>query len=691
MLLNKIILIFFLFHQVKNISNECPKIECLKEVRIGEKCYSYSNNKVQISLCKENPEKKDEEYSKDYYCPIQSDEFEYTELSCVKKLEKNKKIYPGGSCMNDADCVINKCSEEENCIGKELEEECENEIDCIKPYTCIDNKCQELRKPGKSCTKDTDCVFQAGCLNGKCTRYFSLNDGEPIDQKTFFNDGLSYCKYGTAYNGTCMNLKLMYPRRNCSESTGCEYNRTFDNGSYEIINIKENCLCGYNKEGKKYCLLGGMDNNYTRFIKSKMKYYISDNIPCHTIEHGINHYCVGEDEDEYNESSMKNNEIWALYNYKMYDSELCIIQNVFPNYNQNNDIAESYKSCPKYTCEIKKDNSSICLKTLVEPSLELINATILYNNSYKSVILNSSCNVNFLSIMNSINQNFIYNLKTPRKYYPGDYCENDCNGIENEKDDLICNKDKRCEIKNFEEKSKEGCIDDIDCPIRHYCDNHKSAGNTKTCKEQLKLNEECSLEFDCENHLTCFDSKCQDKYFTGDYGDKSFTNYDCKYMKAQGGFCMKSFSVRNRSELEDDDFFPCDENDDCNIRIYKSKDLDNDKSYSNRSDQCVCGFRNNEKKYCPLTNDAFPDLYDQYITLYKKLLKNKCHTRKRFDCSLWPIEHKSDYEKFIGLKIFFEKGHLFYKSEDCIEAILKGNFIQFQSLFIFIFIWIVIF
>ena len=65
MLLNKIILIFFLFHQVKNISNECPKIECLKEVRIGEKCYSYSNNKVQISLCKENPEKKDEEYSKD--------------------------------------------------------------------------------------------------------------------------------------------------------------------------------------------------------------------------------------------------------------------------------------------------------------------------------------------------------------------------------------------------------------------------------------------------------------------------------------------------------------------------------------------------------------------------------------------------------------------------------------------------
>ena len=91
MLLNKIILIFFLFHQVKNISNECPKIECLKEVRIGEKCYSYSNNKVQISLCKENPEKKDEEYSKDYYCPIQSDEFEYTELSCVKKLEKNKK------------------------------------------------------------------------------------------------------------------------------------------------------------------------------------------------------------------------------------------------------------------------------------------------------------------------------------------------------------------------------------------------------------------------------------------------------------------------------------------------------------------------------------------------------------------------------------------------------------------------
>ena len=687
MLLNKIILIFFLFHQVKNISNECPKIECLKGAKIDQKCYSYSNNSVQISLCKGNSEKDDEEYSKDYYCPIQSDEFEYTELSCVKKLEKNKKIYPGGSCYSLDDCLMEECSEENKCIGKEENENCHEVIDCMYPYTCIDNKCQGLRNIGESCTKDTDCVFQAGCLNGKCTRYFSLNDGEPIDQKTFFNDGLSYCKYGTAYNGTCMNLKLMYPRRNCSESTGCEYNRTFDNGSYEIINIKENCLCGYNKEGKKYCLLGGMDNNYTRFIKSKMKYYMSDNIPCHTIEHGINHYCVGEDEDEYNESSMKNNEIWALYNYKMYDSELCIIQNVFPNYNQNNDVAESYKSCPKYTCEIKKDNSSICLNKSVEPSLELINATILYNNSYK-LIENTSCEIIRQSIFYSIDQNYNYNYKKNPKYFPGDYCKDTCIGEQNKNKNLICDNN-RCVIKNFTNENAD-CLEDENCEVGYYCDNHRSSGNTRKCKKQIELDGECSLSFECENHLTCFNRYCRDKFFEGKAGENSYYPYDCKYMNAQGGFCVKSVSKKNRSDLKDDDFFPCNENDDCPVDIVKNE-TDYSNIYYSKKDNCECGFRNNEKKYCPLTNDAFPDLYDQYITLYKKLLKNKCHTRKRFDCSLWPIEHKSDYEKFIGLKIFFEKGHLFYKSEDCIEAILKGNFIQFQSLFIFIFIWIVIF
>ena len=80
---------------------------------------------------------------------------------------------------------MEECSEENKCIGKEENENCHEVIDCMYPYTCIDNKCQGLRNIGESCTKDTDCVFQAGCLNGKCTRYFSLNDGEPIDQKTF--------------------------------------------------------------------------------------------------------------------------------------------------------------------------------------------------------------------------------------------------------------------------------------------------------------------------------------------------------------------------------------------------------------------------------------------------------------------------------------------------------------------------
>ena len=226
---------------------------------------------------------------------------------------------------------------------------------------------------------------------------------------------------------------------------------------------------------------------------------------------------------------------------------------------------------------------------------------------------------------------------------------------ENKNKNLICDNN-RCVIKNFTYENAD-CLEDENCEVGYYCDNHRSSGNTRKCKKQIELDGECSLSFECENHLTCFNRYCIDKFFEVKAGESSYYPYDCKYMNAQGGFCVKSVSKKNRSDLKDDDFFPCNENDDCPVDIVKNE-TDYSYIYYSKRDNCECGFRNNEKKYCPLTNDAFPDLYDQYITLYKKLLKNKCHTRKRFDCSLWPIEHKSDYEKFIGLKIFFEKGHL---------------------------------
>ena len=100
MLINNILLlIFFLFHKIKTSNNECPKIKCSEDVDLDEKCYSYLNNIVNISLCR----KKDDD-KKEYFCPIQSDEFELEELKCIKKLEKNNKKYPGGICEDSDDC-----------------------------------------------------------------------------------------------------------------------------------------------------------------------------------------------------------------------------------------------------------------------------------------------------------------------------------------------------------------------------------------------------------------------------------------------------------------------------------------------------------------------------------------------------------------------------------------------------------
>ena len=94
----------------------------------------------------------------------------------------------------------------------------------------------------------------AGCHKNKCTQYFSLPDGEKVDQKTFFNDGLSFCEKGVAYKGVCMDLRLLNQRAPCDENNPCIYSHEKNKKAIENITIQENCLCGY--DGKKYCRLG---------------------------------------------------------------------------------------------------------------------------------------------------------------------------------------------------------------------------------------------------------------------------------------------------------------------------------------------------------------------------------------------------------------------------------------------------
>ena len=646
------LIFYFLLSKIIKTESQCPKIKCNEPKKEGESCLQYSEHQVNISICLEDNK----------YCPIQSDIFENVTLYCSNKPKKHILIYPGINCDTDERCITKKC-ENNKCDGKKLNEPCEFDIDCINGHTCIDNKCVLLRKIGEKCEKDSNCILSAGCHNLKCTEYFSLNDGEIVNQDNYFNDGLSFCKGGTAINGKCITLKLNNPKKPCDKKKNiCTYSYN-ENGTSKNLTLIDNCVCGYNIDGLSYCKLGGGDTNYTRFIKNKME-YLKNTDNCHTIEHGINNVChFDEGLEAY--FHFLNYELWALYNYQLYNAPECVIKNAFPDYNNALDSNEISEMCGKFTCEYKENINEICL--IKNNTNSEINIKLLYNDSVNSPNKKYKCLFNKLNLYQIYIENIYYEKDKNDDYYDGDYCEEKCI---NEKFNISLKcENNTCKIIKDDNK----CYEHNQCSAGQFCNN----GN---CEKQKRLNEYCLEDYACENHLICYNSICKDYLLKKKVGEISNRQIACYYNLIDKGVCMMK-KRRNQTLNLYDDFIKCKDNNDCSYYKFKSNQT-NSSLLEIGKDFCECGFRRDKIKYCPLISNDFPYLWEKYVKLYRSLSRNKCHTLKRYSCSKWKVENKSLYEEFISLKIFFEKGHLFYKSDDCVEYLLNENFLSFNKVFL---------
>ena len=667
LIINQIIL-FILISKTKTILPECPKIVCGQLKREGEKCFFYDpknkSNIIDISLC----------LGDNKFCPIQSDTFEEGSLYCEEKPKKSDLMYPGIECENDMECLTKKCINYK-CYGKGKNEKCENDIECIQGLTCMNNRCEELRQPGEFCYRDSNCIMSAGCHRSKCTEYFSLSDGEYVEQEQYFNDGLSFCKGGTTINNTCITLNLINPKEPCDNETNpCKYsiNKTLTNN----ITLYENCLCGYNFDGLRYCKLGGGDLNYTRFRNYKMNYLKNEgDMYCHTIEHGINNVCHYNEEDE-SFLVYLNYELWALYNYQLYNTPDCVIKNIFPDYNKELDTKEvSDERCGQFSCEKTDNETHKCIIKKYENYD--INVTLLYNNTVNSPNKKYKCPVNKENLYQLDSVNIDYEIEENYEQYDGDYCEKECINYK-------YNISFKCENHTcILIKDDDFCDDHYRCSAGEYCIEGK-------CKKQLTIGQKCFDDYQCENHLICFNYTCQDELLKKEIGEVSAQSIACYYNLSNNGICIKKERKNKNNNKLYDDFIECNNTDDCTYYKIKNITLGINNTEIGK-DFCECGYRKNTIKYCPLINDDFPDLWDKYVQLYRFLSKNKCHTLKRYSCNRWKVEKKSLYDEYISLKIFFEKGHYFYKSDDCVEYLLIGNYLYLNKvILILLYLFIII-
>jgi len=526
-----------------------------------------------------------------------------TTLTCESKIPGLIKLYPGGECKNNSDCMLNRC-EQGVCAGTLDGEPCKESKECNYGFACYKNanstetRCQPQKLEKQPCESDLECQNNHGCYNKTCTRYFSLPNGHPVETTPAVY--LSFCQSGFEYNNECASLSLKNKQTECDENNQCTYTN-YDGKEYILPN---NCLCGYNRLGKKYCKLGSGSQENSDFILS-IENLLKDTTKCNTVERKItqnfcNYYRRFPTKD-FLTSNQKliNSKIMSEDYHSLINVDKCVIDVAFPYYVP--DVPPqptpniTVTTCAKYVC---KNSEKSCAYSHSEKVMPTPNET-LYNIN---VTLSDICQkTEFCDIGGSPNVVFYQGVDvnatckarptpTGSIRFPGEVCDNNNNCYKPDSskypnETLVGTCDKGL-CKGY--KEGETCFETSWCNVGYFCDS-----KTLKCKSQKRENEECSLTTECRNSLLCWEGKCQNVLYSlpantlitglGDYNPI----YYCKSGMATNGKCdyMNTTDlVNNQTNLVE-----CLPGQKCNyVTINGATTKD-----------CECGYNELGKSFCP--------------------------------------------------------------------------------------------
>jgi hypothetical protein len=511
------------------------------------------------------------------------------------------KQYPSAQCNSDDDCIFKNCTNNA-CIGVANGETCKQHRECNFGYACMLNtsdvnatvkQCLPQKKEKDSCTEDFDCVNTHGCYNQTCTKYFSLADGSPVE----FSPAryLSFCQSGFEYGGACVRLSLPSKDTECNDDLlTCNYTN-YNNAS---LVLPQNCLCGYNPSGKKYCKMGNGHQEYVKYVTSVNK-IIQDYSKCNTEERGLCNYNRRYPSKVFTDLNQKlyNAKVESEMHHQLIGADKCVIDVAFPQYTPDKPNPPdptpntTVTTCAKYNCVSKADK---CVHSHFE-TLQ-INGT----DTYKiSVNLSDICKSSeYCYIGGSPNSVFYngsdiygacknYTKPSGALRYPGEACSSDidCWRPATGNDTLLgtCQSGKCGGY-----KLGENCTETAECLKGNYC------SDKGQCATQKREKENCTKTTECKNNLLCYQGKCQSVWYSlnvgtnvtgqGDYP----ANYYCKFGIAKDGVC-ESYNTTDTVDSKSG-LVICSLDRKCNYTTFTSGAFSLD---------CECGYNSDGNSYCP--------------------------------------------------------------------------------------------
>lgn len=227
--------------------------------------------------------------------------------------------YPGEKCLKDSDCLSYNCNNQ-RCYGKQQSESCNINLDCEPGLYCKSLKCTPLITSNTTpCFSDYDCNYGTGCLT-TCVPYWSLSSGSTT--KCDENNESFLCKSGKCYEDKCLSNKTsdVLPKV-CTKDIDCS-----------SINIENECECGRNFNGNRFCKLKSGDWPYSEYLEIMKEWTMSPfQYECNT-ERRFSIICAA---DRWNRGKAEKIQSYSYYirNYaKIVEFDICSHNIFIPDY-----------------------------------------------------------------------------------------------------------------------------------------------------------------------------------------------------------------------------------------------------------------------------------------------------------------------------------------------------------------------
>lgn len=176
-------------------------------------------------------------------------------------------------------------------------------------------------------------------------------------------------------------------------------------------------------------------------------------------------------------------------------------------------------------------------------------------------------------------------------------------------------------------KKDDSCKMTDSCLVGLYC-----AGNPQTagkCAAQLDKDAACVANFDCLNHLLCFNSKCTDM-LSQKVGTKVADKSACISGDTENGVCKNVIydAEKTPSANISSGLVKCDFGSKCN---YKSVTSEDGKTATAFTQDCVCSSNGDGQGYCPLAlqddgnSKLSSSIKDAYLARFKNTKLHSYH------------------------------------------------------------------